>query len=52
MYKVMYNVMYTFSTTQYRNTALHRAIEGDHNEIVQLLLEKGADPNARDKVCC
>ena len=48
----MYNVMYTCSTTQDQKTALHYASKEGHHEIVQLLLEKGADPNTRDKVCC
>ena len=48
----MYNVMYTCSTTQYQyqKTALHHASERGHRETVQLLLEKGADPNVQDKV--
>ena len=46
----MYNVMYTCSTTQYRKTALHHASEKGHHETVQLLLEKGADPNVQDEV--
>ena len=50
MYNVMYNVMYTCSTTQWRRTALHYASEGGHHETVQLLLEKGADPNVQDMV--
>ena len=50
MYNVMYNVMYTCSTTQWRRTALHLASVGGHHETVQLLLEKGADPNVQDVV--
>ena len=51
MYNVMYNVMYTCSTTQWsQNTALHYASERGHRETVQLLLEKGADPNVQDSV--
>ena len=47
----MYNVMYTCSITQYhQKTALHYASEKGHREIVQLLLEKGADPNVQDIV--
>ena len=46
----LYNVMYTCSTTQYQRTALHYASEEGHHETVQLLLEKGADPNVQDKV--
>ena len=48
MYNGMYNVMYTFSTKQYQKTALHYASDRGHRETVQLLLEKGADPKARD----
>ena len=39
-----------FTTQFYLNTALHRASEGDHRDVVQLLLEKGADPNAQEFV--
>ena len=47
----MYNVMYTYSTTQWlQMTALHYASRRGHHETVQLLLEKGADPNAQDMV--
>ena len=49
MYDGMYNVMYTCSTTQVQ-TALHCASKKGHHETVQLLLEKGADPNAQDMV--
>jgi len=30
--------------------ALHRAVRGDHVEVVRLLLERGADANARTKI--
>ena len=46
----MYNGMYTCSTTQDQKTALHCASEEGHHETVQLLLEKGADPNVQNKV--
>ena len=46
----LYNVMYTCSTTQYNQTALHYASEEGHHETVHLLLEKGVDPNVQDKV--
>ena len=42
--------MYTCSTTQDQETALHLASEEGHHETVQLLLEKGTDPNSQDKV--
>ena len=50
MYNGMYNVMYTCFTTQDQMTALHYASKKGHHETVQLLLEKGADPNAQDMV--
>ena len=50
MYNGIYNVMYTCSTTQWQKTALHYASEEGHHETVQLLLEKGADPNVQDIV--
>ena len=50
MYNGIYNVMYTCSTTQRQMTALHYSSEKGHHESVQLLLEKGADPNVQDKV--
>ena len=50
MYNGLYNVMYTCSTTQLQNTALHYASDEGHRETVQLLLEKGADPNVQDRV--
>jgi len=31
--------------SQFQQTALHRASEGGHHETVQLLLERGADPD-------
>ena len=37
-------------TALYQETALHHASIRGHREIVQLLLEKGVDPNARDEV--
>ena len=42
--------MYTYSTALYQVSALHHASIRGHRDIVQLLLEKGADPNARDEV--
>ena len=50
MYNGMYNIMYTCSTTQWLETALHCASDKGHHETVQLLLEKGADPNVQDEV--
>ena len=47
----MYNVMYTCSTTQlFQETALHYASRRGDCETVQLLLEKGADPNLQNRV--
>ena len=37
----------TCSIIQYHKTALHHAVERGHREIVQLLMEKGADPNVQ-----
>ena len=50
VYNGMYNVMHDYSTTQHHKTALHHASISGHRDIVQLLLEKGADPNIRDEV--
>ena len=50
IYNGMYNIIYTCFTTQYQKTALHYASEDGHHETVQLLLEKGADPNSQDMV--
>ena len=50
MYNGMYTAVYTCSTTQCQVTALHCASKGGHHDTVQLLLEKGADPNTQDKV--
>ena len=35
---------------QDHNTPLHRAAAGGHTDIVKILIEKGADVNAKDKV--
>jgi len=35
---------------QYHLTPLHLAAMGDHADVVQLLIDKGADVNAKDKV--
>ena len=40
--------MYMFIATQYQGTALHYANEDD---LVRVLLERGADPNKHDWVC-
>ena len=37
-------------STQNQQTALHMAIRRSHHETVQLLLERGADPNRQDRV--
>ena len=37
-------------SSQYQQTALHYASWGCHHDTVRVLLERGADPNARDKV--
>ena len=49
-YNRMLCVLYTYSTTLYQEIALHHASISGHRDIVQLLLEKGADPNVRDQV--
>ena len=41
-------VLYCLS--QYQRTALHYASKGGHHETVRVLLERGADPNTRDRV--
>ena len=40
--------MYMFIATQYQGTALHYANEDD---LMRVLLERGADPNKHDWVC-
>ena len=42
------NVLYYSSQGQ--KTALHYASRGGHHDTVRVLLERGADPNTRDKV--
>jgi hypothetical protein len=37
--------------SQYARTPLHYAAEGGHTEVVSLLLDKGANIEAKDKVC-
>ena len=37
-------------SSQSQRTALHYASEGGHHDTVRVLLERGADPNTRDKV--
>ena len=37
-------------SSQFLKTALHYASEGGHHDTVRVLLERGAEPNARDKV--
>ena len=37
-------------SSQDQRTALHYANEGGHHDTVRVLLERGADPNTRDKV--
>ena len=44
----MFIVLY--SSSQDQRTALHYAIESGHHDTVRVLLEKGADPNTRDRV--
>ena len=41
---------FTLNYTQMGKTALHAAVEGDHEDIVQLLLEANIDPDLPDKV--
>ena len=35
---------------QYGNTALSNAVRGDHKDTVQLLLDRGADVDGKDRV--
>ena len=37
-------------TFQYGKTPLHRAVEGNNRDVVELLLKSGADVNVTDKV--
>ena len=39
-----------YYSPQDQKTALHYASEGSHHDTVRVLLERGADPNTRDKV--
>ena len=39
-----------YYSSQNQKTALHYASEGCHHDTVRVLLEKGADPNTRDRV--
>ena len=39
-----------FYSSQDQKTALHYASGGGHHDTVRVLLERGADPNTRDKV--
>ena len=41
---------HTSNYTQMGRTALHAAVEGDHEDVVQLLLEANLDPDLPDKV--
>ena len=41
---------FTSNYTQMGRTALHAAVEGDHEDVVQLLLEANIDPDLPDKV--
>ena len=41
---------YLFSSLQSECTPLHYAAENGHTEVVSLLLEKGADIEAKDPV--
>ena len=43
-------ILVPLKITQYQVTALHLASDKGHRETVQLLLEKGADPNVQDMV--
>ena len=47
----MYNVNFYFHHVQDSKTALHRAVERGHTEVVKYLLENTtAQVNAKDKV--
>ena len=43
---------YSTILSQDQKTALHYASGGGHHDTVRVLLERGADPNTRDKVSC
>ena len=46
----MFIDVHWYYSSQYHKTALHYASEGGHHDTVRVSLERGADPNTRDKV--
>ena len=46
----LYSIMVLYYSSQDQKTALHYASKGGHRDTVRVLLERGADPNIRDRV--
>ena len=44
-------VVLSLSSIQYHRTPVHAAAKGGYTEIVQLLIQAGADVNVKDAVC-
>ena len=47
----MYYILLKYYIQTNESTALHLAAEGGHREVVEVLLESGADPKDENGVC-